>query len=781
MAASLRQRFEGGTSRRGLLGAGLLALLMVGHVSAGWADSYCDQVVDEDTNSPSMMCYPTCSSFATWAFEDRWPLTADYDMNDLVLRYRLQYLGAGTPVETHTIKIVLQIVARGGRIHSGFGILIPLPPEGVTATLGLDCEAFSLAADPEQTQATFRLFLDAFELMPMGNASEDCLFANTSAGCAAQNGQQLTLTVSLPVGHQVPVSSLLQGINPFLFDRDDWGREIHLPGFAPTDTADSHRFGTGQDATTTQQGKPTGHYYMTSSHLPWALDIPVPWDWPIETVDMLSAYPDFLEWAQNNGLRQQDWFAPVNASGNHRWLAAVDMDGLCPCAQPCVSQPGWCDDGHVCTDDVCDEIVGCVHSNNTVTETCYDGSPVTVDVGECKEGLRTCQGGDGGACEGQVLPSAEVNNGKDDDCDGSTDEDFVPWTLVLEPQTTPSFGRDTGIQTVDMDQDGFQDLMMGHDLSSMITVYRGMGNGTFGPAQNYTTARDTQFLTVADFNRDGRPDVAVSTYYGPITLLFGQPNGTLAGRVDHASGLTYPLAVSGDFNNDAAPDLAFTGATGTSVFIMMNQGNGTFGEISSVSAGTVPRMIVVSDIDRDGNNDMLAGNLGSKDVSLLWGRGDGTFQTEQRIVFGSPRGINGLALSDLDGNGTLDLVVTNGGVLQGVGVLPGNGAGGFGPVDWYHLGASADASSGWPKVTDMNGDGRPDILVSMFSESPYPSSRMVVLLNQGSGVFGSLSAHSTSGTGAASLNVGDFDRNGKMDVVVTNFRSNVLGLLFNRP
>jgi len=75
-------------------------------------------------------------------------------------------------------------------------------------------------------------------------------------------------------------------------------------------------------------------------------------------------------------------------------------------------------------DNDCDGQVDEDASGNPLTAACYTGPVGTVGKGVCILGKKTCLGGAWGSCQGQVLPSAESCNGLDDDCDGSTDEDF---------------------------------------------------------------------------------------------------------------------------------------------------------------------------------------------------------------------------------------------------------------------------------------------------------------------------------------------------------------------
>jgi len=81
-----------------------------------------------------------------------------------------------------------------------------------------------------------------------------------------------------------------------------------------------------------------------------------------------------------------------------------------------------CADGNVCTTDSCAAADGCVFNPNTFSQSCYDGPIGTLNIGECKAGTETCADSAFGSCIGQVKPTAELCNTKDDDCDGLVDE-----------------------------------------------------------------------------------------------------------------------------------------------------------------------------------------------------------------------------------------------------------------------------------------------------------------------------------------------------------------------
>ena len=72
----------------------------------------------------------------------------------------------------------------------------------------------------------------------------------------------------------------IQDFNPFLASNDDRGKEVHLPGYAPTAKANAAYFGTGDDDTNPGIGK----YYQSKTNLPWAMDISATFDYPKEKI-----------------------------------------------------------------------------------------------------------------------------------------------------------------------------------------------------------------------------------------------------------------------------------------------------------------------------------------------------------------------------------------------------------------------------------------------------------------------------------------------------------------
>ena len=84
-------------------------------------------------------------------------------------------------------------------------------------------------------------------------------------------------------------------------------------------------------------------------------------------------------------------------------------------------------------------------------------------------------------------------------------------------------------------------------------------------------------IAVADFNHDGRPDIAITDSFAQtVTILLGQSDGTFQEKASYATGYEPGTVVVGDFNKDGKLDIAVANWIGSSVSVYLAQGNGTF-------------------------------------------------------------------------------------------------------------------------------------------------------------------------------------------------------------
>jgi hypothetical protein len=306
----------------------------------------------------------------------------------------------------------------------------------------------------------------------------------------------------------------------------------------------------------------------------------------------------------------------------------------------------------------------------------------------------------------------------------------------------PAGAGPSTVATADLTGNGKLDLVVADALSNTVSVLMGNGDGTFqAPRQyavgafkspnpiglGYLVPNFRRQVVIADLNRDGIPDIAVTNYdSGDISILLGRGDGTFEPqRRFDATTAPFDVAV-GDFNGDGIPDLAVIDAHGnedSTVAILLGRGDGTFLPEETFPAltgsGYPFSTLTVADLNHDGKEDLVVSGSNFSTVSVFLGNGDGTFRHAEALV-GARQG-GGAAVLDLNGDGIPD-IVTAGVEPATVDVNLGNSDGTYGPPTIYPSGqgtvtlAVADLGS---QVTLPDGstvlgppDGHPDVIVA---------------------------------------------------------------------
>jgi len=253
--------------------------------------------------------------------------------------------------------------------------------------------------------------------------------------------------------------------------------------------------------------------------------------------------------------------------------------------------------------------------------------------------------------------------------------------------------------------------------------------GQFLPATTYATGTHPNSVAIGDLNGDGKPDLAVADSDG-ISVLLQNPAapGTFLPRtVINVGGSASSVAIA-DLNGDGKPDLVVTNSVSTLVLLQDPTTAGTFLAPTSYSAGPGPVDAVVGDLDGDGRPDIAVANEGSlsdpgsASVSVLLQDPAVPGGFLPAVDYSTDFSSAVVVIADLNGDGRADLVVGNVGVF---GLCPPNCftvgtsvstllqdpalTGQFQPAINYPA-IGNDFVSG-VAVGDMNGDGKPDLVV----------------------------------------------------------------------
>ena len=342
------------------------------------------------------------------------------------------------------------------------------------------------------------------------------------------------------------------------------------------------------------------------------------------------------------------------------------------------------------------------------------------------------------------------------------------YVTVLRQDTPTSFSRvDVGspaalnvLAAGDFDKDGHIDLAGVATAANTMVVFRDPGSG-FAAYSSYPTGSSPRGIEAVDLNRDGWLDVAVANRTSNTVSVYmarGSTPGWFAPPVALAAGNGSRDVVSLDFNFDGQTDLATANEYGDSATLFTNvvaPSTGPFFEARSLGAGNSPAIYAANF-----NGNQVPDLLGSYGVLL-----DGTTLVPLHSGGTAPRSVVTAVAGDFNADGRLDaaqVVIFNDAPYpppKRIELYYGNGAGGF----QY---AGAFGSFGWVysiEAGDFNRDGRSDLVVGSGT-SVGSQSRIDVLLSRDAGF--ALEPGPSLATQPLSLAIADLDRNGTLDLGV---------------
>ena len=335
----------------------------------------------------------------------------------------------------------------------------------------------------------------------------------------------------------------------------------------------------------------------------------------------------------------------------------------------------------------------------------------------------------------------------------------------------------------DFNRDGKLDLITangnGWNQPGTLSLLLGRGDGSFEAAANISVERGPRGIVAADFNGDGKLDVAAAisggwTETNRVNVLLGRGDGSFEAPAGYGVGTAPSWIATGDFNGDGRADLATAnagpGSSGTSASVLINRGDGTFQAASSVSVGAYPGFILVADFNHDAKADLAVANRTSPSVSVLLGKGDGSFQPATQ--FSVPVGVSQLAVADFNRDTNPDLAVLGGSYDAGaVTLLSGNGAGGFGPAGSISIGVGLQAICA--------GDFNQDTMIDLLVAGGYDN-QLLLVSGRGDGTFRSTTDTYPVGGEIHGIIAQDFNRDGQLDLATANLNSDSISVVLQQ-
>ena len=199
----------------------------------------------------------------------------------------------------------------------------------------------------------------------------------------------------------------------------------------------------------------------------------------------------------------------------------------------------------------------------------------------------------------------------------------------------------SSIAVADFNGDGKPDLAITHYINA-VSVLLGNGDGSFQMYVDYPTANSATSVTVVDFNGDSKLDLLVAEFYSynegwdyktinSVGVLLGNGDGTFQSHMEYPTGV-YPTSVAvADFNGDGKLDVATANYSATSVSVLLGNGDGTFQTNVDYPTAYGPNFVAIGDFNLDGEPDLITTNSYRNVISVLLGNGDGTFRWRSSI------------------------------------------------------------------------------------------------------------------------------------------------------
>lgn len=361
----------------------------------------------------------------------------------------------------------------------------------------------------------------------------------------------------------------------------------------------------------------------------------------------------------------------------------------------------------------------------------------------------------------------------------------------------------------DLDRDGNLDLAVAVEANNHVSIFRGQGDGTFGPAELIATGEQPRSMTTADFNADGVTDLAVANISSnDVSVLLGAGDGTFtAQRVSVLGNVAQPRSIlAGDLDGDGIQDLIVENAQNLTV--LLGKGDGSFDRRLSIEQDVAATLLAdvnqdgIADVISSGEHDAFGALLGNGDgtfqdarpyinpsvtkpgdlngdgyldfvgpsaegISIVLGHADGTLGNKQHLSlrndgsFGNT--VDSLVAHDFNHDGVSDLVISNA-TENTIELRIGSREGGFEPGQFFDV----DTQPGRIAVGDFNGDGLEDL-----ATGSYMSQNVSVLLGDENGYFGSPQTFETTAA-VYNLAVEDINADGLSDLVIANLHSDVV-------
>lgn len=341
------------------------------------------------------------------------------------------------------------------------------------------------------------------------------------------------------------------------------------------------------------------------------------------------------------------------------------------------------------------------------------------------------------------------------------------------------------VATADFDGDGKDDIATSNSVLRNTNI--GDNIISFAPKVDFDGVASTLAVAAADFDGDGKKDIVTANFFSPdISVVRNTSTGagiiSFAPKINFSTGSNPRSVIAVDIDEDGKLDIvvANSGSNNISIFKNTSSGVGSinFAAPINLSVGSQPRSVAAGDFDADNKIDIATANYNSDTVSILRNTGQGSISFAPKVDFVVGTGgsnPSSLVSADFDGDGKQDIAATNN-TSRFVSVLR-NTSAGMGIISFASRVSFSSGFGGYGIIArDLDADGKQDL-----SAVNYYGNTVSILKNNSNTGSINFEYRQDFGVGQTptAIAVGDFNGDGKTDLTVANSKSNNISVLKN--